>query len=353
MPTPSEAPAARSLADELADITLDDDDQGGAAPADATEGAPPPTGAEAPAEEELDDEELLEGDEAPADPAAPVAWAPPEGGQPFTPRADGRDLEIPGALQYEHGVYIPADALPVLQRHLADREAFSQLRTQLERQVAERDPAHHPDVLRAQQTLVALHQLLDQGPLEVAKWLDNFQQNRPLLQAQIENAALQAQLQARQQQGGQQQYEQAVSQVQQALPGYLRQNIEAAISQDPELKALAGKGEQLQTKLWAMAEYLFFEADRDYPEYGLRQGQIIVRPDRLKALLTQEAATAAELKRLEAAAAHNRAATGRTPTKPTVTSRGRPAPAAGRSPASKPQTAQEWRDSYLSGADEE
>jgi hypothetical protein len=345
MPTPSEAPAARSLADELADITLDDDDQGGAAPAADTEGAPPPTDQLAPADEELDlqEEQLEDPDQLPE---VPVAWAPPEGGLPFKPRADGRDLEIPGALQYEHGVYIPADGLPVLQRHLADREQFTQRQQALERQVQERDPAHHPDVLRAQASLQALNQLLDKGPLEVAKWLDNFQQNRPLLQAQIENAALQAQLQARQQQTSQADYEQAVTQVQQALPGYLRQNIEAAVSQDPELKALAGMGEQLLQKLWAKAPALFFEADRDYPEYGLRQGQIIVRPDVLRAELHQLAQHAAEVKRLEAAARHNRAATGRAPAKPTVTTRGRPTPA-GRSTAAKPQTVQEWRDSYL------
>lgn len=356
MDEPTEAPSLppRSLRDELADVDIEDSDQlEGAAPAEGTEGAPPPAVPEAPADDgdSAAPAEQLEGD-AP-EPAAPVAWQPPAGGQPFAFRVDGREVEVPGALRWDHGIYVPTESWGrVVQGHLADREAYTAQRGQLLQQLAAADPAVNPTVLQANATLQAFKELLDKGPLEVAKWLDNYQQNRPLLEAQIQNAALQAQLAYRTQGYQQQQEEQLATQLAQQLPTYLQQNIDAVIAQDPELAGLKGIANQaLLERLWPYAEWLFFEADRDYPEYNLRRGQIIVRPDRLKQLLGQQAATAAELKRLEKAAAHNRGATGRVPAAPTVTTRGRPTPA-GRAP-SKPRTVQEWRDEYLSGADEE
>jgi hypothetical protein len=357
MPKPTEAPARQtppSLADELDGLDLETmGESEGAEPAEGMEGEPPPTDPDAPAEVEDGAAELtLEGEQPAGEgepAAAPPVWTPPEGGEPFTFRADGREVTVPGALKYEHGIYVPADAWNgVVQQHLADRGVWQQQRQAYEQQIAQLDPQAHPVVLQAQATVQAFKELLDKGPLEVAKWLDQFERNRPLLEVQIQNQALSAQLEARTRGHVQQEQEQLVQQVADALPGYLEQHIEALISQTPELAALKGSAGKLREALWPYAQMLFIEAppDRDLPEHGLRRGQIGVNRAVLSQMLGQQAAHAAEVKRLEAAARHNAAATGRRQPPPTVTTRGRPAPAGKTAPP--PASAQAWKDDFLS-----
>jgi hypothetical protein len=357
MPIPNEAPAPQrplSLADELAGLDIEDTGSPeGAAPAEGEAGEPPPADPDAPAEGEAAEAELTLEGEQPAGEGAPAeqvpVWTPPEGGEPFSFRVDGREVAVPGAQRYEHGIYVPADAWNgVVQQHLADRGAWQQQRQAYEHRLAELDPQAHPVVLQAQATVQAFQELLAKGPLEVAKWLDKFEQNRPLLEVQIQNQALQNQLELRTRGSQQQEQEQLVQQVADALPGYLEQHIEAAISQTPELAALKGSAGKLRETLWPYAQMLFIEAppDRDLPEHGLRRGQIGVNRAVLSQMLGQQAAHQAELKRLEAAARHNRAATGRVPAAPTVTTRGRPAPAGKASP--QPANSQEWKDDFLS-----
>jgi hypothetical protein len=356
MPNPTEAPAAqppRSLADELAELDLEDQqDPEGAAPADGEAGASPPADPDAPADGEEAAELQLEG-EQPAGEGQPVegtpAWQPPAGGEPFVFRVDGREVAVPGAQRYEHGIYVPAEAWNgVVQRHLADRDVWVQQRQQMLSQIEQLNPEAHPVVLQAQATVQAFKELLDKGPLEVAKWLDQYERNRPLLEAQIQNQALQSQLEIRTRGSQQAEQEQLVAQVRDALPGYLEQHIEAAISQTPELAELKGlTAAKLRENLWPYAQLLFIEAppDRDLPEHGLRRGQIGVNRAVLSQLLGQQAAHQTELKRLQAAAKHNAAATGRAPAVPTVTTRGRPAPA-GKAPP-QPASVSEWKDSFL------
>jgi hypothetical protein len=358
MRNPTEAPAAQrpsSLADELAELELEDQqDPEGAVPAEGTEGEPPPTGPDASAEgEDGQDAELaLEGEqpEGEAQPAEQVpAWQPPEGGEPFAFRVDGREVAVPGAQRYEHGIYVPADAWNgVVQQHLADRGVWQQQRQAYERQIAELNPDAHPVVLQAQATVQAFKELLDKGPLEVAKWLDQYERNRPLLEAQIQNQTLAAQLEQRTRGSQQQEQEQLERQVWEAMPGYLEQHIEAAVSQTPELAELKGVGAaKLRETIWPYWQLLFIQAppDRDLPEHNLRRGQIGVNRGVLSQLLGQQAAHQAELKRLQKAARHNAAATGRAPVAPTVTTRGRPAPAGRAAP--QPASAQEWKDNFL------
>lgn len=355
MPTPrEEAPTVRDWQSQVMDVNPDEDDVGGAAPVPDDAGAPPQTEPETPAESEEEaaeappepDELEEELEEEPEAPAEPVDWQPPEGGEPFAFRVDGTDVEVPGALRYEHGIYVPTDAWTIVQKHLADREVISARERQFEQRIQSLDPARHPDVLQAQETLKAFQALLQQGPIEVAKWLDNYEQNRPLLEAQIQLAATRAQLEARSQQMGDTEFEQQAEQLSQQLPGYLKQNIEAAIAADPAMKDLVGATDAVFEQLWPMAEMLFFEADRDYPEHGVRRGQIIVRPDVLSRLLKQQASTRAEMKRLQAAARTNAKATGKTKTAPTVSTRGRPIPA-GQSKAYQPGDTRSWKEDFL------
>lgn len=352
----TEAPTTGQLMEELDGIGIEDAE--GAEPAEATEGATPPEGTEAPAEgaepEELTAEEQ-EAEQAEAQaaktPPSPAVeaqkWQPPPGGQPFRFRADHREVEVPGALEWDHGIYVPKDAWNgVVSRHLADREQVYQTVTGLQRQVEELQPDRNPEVLQARVTLQKFLELFDSGPEAVAQWLDNFAVNAPRLQAEIQAQTYQQQLQLRQQQSTLQDQEYMAQQLTGQLPGYLEQNIEALIGQVPELGELKGSTKQLREQLWPFARALFWEADRDYPEHGVMRGQIVVRRDALEPLLKQEATRRLEAKRLQAGQEHNARALGKTPPLKTVPSRGRPVPAGTRKEY-KPGESRQAKDDFL------
>ena len=261
---------------------------------------------------------------------------------------------MPGAVEYDHGIYVPKQAWnEVVSRHLADRDAlyqdFQGQYGSLQRQIEDGSHpaiANHPRVLQADQTIAALHTLFDQGPEYVAQWLDNFAVNRPVLEAEAKAKALEAQLQARTQQVSQAEQEQQVEAIRRELPNYIKQNVTALISQVPELKDLAGAEDQLLETLWPYAKSFLWEADQDYPQYGVSRGQIVARREALEPILKQEAKRRREVKELQAAAKQNRAALGSTPATKTVPTRGKPVPA-GRSKDYKPGEYRAARDAFL------
>lgn len=335
----TETPSDRStLLEELDGIEAGDDLEGGE-PAGDTEGATPPDGSEAPAEdadaEQLEQAEAEGGQAAepaePAAPATPAPWQPPEGGQPFRFRADHREVEVPGAIEYDHGIYVPKDAWnTVVSRHLADRDQIGHVVQDLQRQVEERDPAKNPVVIEADATIRNFMELFRQGPVAVAQWLDNYAVNAPLLQAKIREESLLAQIQANQARQTEGDRAAQEADIAAKLPGYIEQNVAALISTTPGLAELKGSEKKLVELLWPYARSFLMEADRDYPEYGVRQGQIVPRREVLGQLLQQEADRRLEVKRLQDAGKHNRAATGRATPPKTVPARGRPVPAGAR-----------------------
>jgi multidrug efflux pump subunit AcrA (membrane-fusion protein) len=239
------------------------------------------------------------------------------------------------------GIPPPADRDTLFQQH-------QQEVNRLQQEVDRRDPERHPEVIQSRVTLQKFRELMDQGPAAVAEWLDNFSVNRPLLEAEIRAQTLQAQLEARQQQSTQYEQEQVIARVSQELPGYVEQNIAALISQTPELASLKGSEKKLVEQLWPYIGSLLWEADRDYPEYGVRQGQIVPRKELFLQALTQEANRRAELKRLEDAARHNARALGNgSKTPKTVPARGQPVPAGQKPRAFKPGEAREAKDAFL------
>lgn len=358
MATQSDVSPPPSLEDELMAVTLDADDHPDTAPADDSPEASPLGESDAPADDQVDQADQLEevdadgDDPAALDPATPAeavtdsaAWQPPAGGESFAFRADGREVPVPGALKYPHGIYVPNEAWTTVQRHLADREAFNGQLRHKDQQIAALDPDRHPDVIKGRESVKAMAALLDKGPEEVAKWLDNYAINRPLIDAQIEKATLEARLQSYTQQQTTAQTEQAAKDLAERLPVQLRQTMDAVIQSTPEFAELASMGEKLFEKLWPFAEHLFLELDRDVPEYNLRKGQVIVRQDVLRQLLTPHAEARAEVKRLEVATKQNQAATRKTPVPPTVTSRGRPVP--GTRPKTYAPGDRSWKDDLL------
>jgi hypothetical protein len=359
----TEAPSRRQALEELDAIEAEEELEG-AEPADDTTGATPREGSEAPAEgeesaepeAEATAEEVeagAEGAEGPPEGQAeqePAAWQPPPGGQPFRFQADHRVVEVPGALEWDHGVYVPREAWTgVVARHLADRDLFLQREGQYQAQIDQLNPEINPIVLQAQATVQKFMDLFEQGPQAVAKWLDNFALNRPLLEQQIQNQVLSQQLEARNALLGDTEYQAAVEQTRQALPGYLQQNIDALIDQTPAFQELKGSGEALVRQFWPFARSILWEADRNYPEYGVLQGQIVPRIEVLTQLLQQEVDRRAEVKRLQAGRRHNAAALGnggRKPTPKTVPARGKPVPA-GQRQVFKPGQTREAKEAYL------
>jgi hypothetical protein len=367
MATQSEAPGRATLEAELRDIDVDDETPG-TEPAEDTGEASPPEESEAPAQEEGDQEGQPEAEEGAleeegeepteaAAPTEPVAWKPPQGGTPFQFKVDGKDVPVPGALRYDHGVYIPADSWIHLQRNLADREVIRGRFQEYEQRLEQLKPEHNPTVIQAQETLNAFLGLLDKGPEAVADWLDKFETNRPLLEADVREKTLRKQLENQQGTVSQAETERVASEIAPQLPGYLGQHIEAAVAAAAaDYPDLAGQTAKLVEEMWPFANQLFFQADdRDYPEDGVAKGQIGIRRQVLTSLLRQAQAHRAEVKKLQKASTFNGKATGRVAAPPTATTRSRAVPGgkAKQYTPGDPRSVQQFKDDFLSGADEE
>lgn len=256
------APAAPGTASEPSDVTDDVEDEDDLIEDEAAE----PIGADTPES---------------SPPASSAAAAEPAG-EPFTFKADGKQFEIPGAVRYPEGVYFPPESVARLQEHLADRRGLNGRIRQLEEQVQTRDPERHPEVLKAKALMSQLSTLMDQGPEAMAEWLDNLQQNRPVLEARAEAAALKQQLALHTERQSRESTEAEATtladQMDQTLSGHLD-----AILAEPEIAALGIDRNRLQVRLYRVAESLFVEADQDYPQVGLRKGDLAINLELLRA----------------------------------------------------------------------
>lgn len=349
MATRKESQARAQAEEELDAITAEDGEGGGDAPAEGEDQATPETRPEAPAEggapaaEQAEAEERTEPEPVPPQ-QHPEQWQPPDGGQPFRFRADHREVEVPGALEWDHGIYVPKEAWNgVVSRHLADRDAlYEQYQNDVgywQRLAEERDPEKNQQIIQAGLTLQKFHELMELGPAEVAKWLDNYAVNRPLLEAKIREETLQAQLASREQRVNESEFQAVVQATREQLPGFIQGNLEAAISQLPELTELKGSEAQLMEQLWPVAKSFLYEDPQTR--------QINIDWNVLTPLLQQESRRRKEIKDLQAATKHNQRALGNGKTPPkTVPARGRQVPA-GKTQSYKPGETQKARDAFL------
>lgn len=266
-------------------------------PADASAASAPSdvTDEEEPDELDADLDDAPSADQsAKSEPEASGESAAESAGEPFTFRADGKQFEIPGAVRYPEGVYIPPESIAKLQEHLADRKGLNDRIRQLEQQAQNPDAevvSRHPDVLRAKATLQKLNELMDQGPEAMAEWLDNLQQNRPILEANAKAAALEAQLRRfTERESGETTERQATE-----LAGQMDQTLTLHLDEvlrDPAIAGLNLDRNRLQVRLYRMAEQLFGEADRDYRELGIRKGDLTINLELLRAEVNDAAALA-------------------------------------------------------------
>lgn len=348
MATRKESQTRAEAEEELDAITAEDGDGGEDAPVEGKAPETPEADPETPAEGGESAEEQAEAERTEPEPVPPQQhpekWQPPEGGQPFRFRADHREVEVPGALEWDHGIYVPKEAWNgVVSRHLADRDSLYQQYHQdvgyWQNLANDRDPEKNEQIIQAGLTLQAFQKLMDQGPTEVAKWLDNYAVNRPLFEANIREETLKAQLAARESRVNESEFQAAVQQTAQQLPGFIQGNIEAAITQIPELAELKGSEAKLLDQLWPVAKSFLYEDPQTR--------QINIDWNVLTPLLQQEAGRRKEIKDLQAATKHNQRALGNGKTPPkTVPARGRPVPA-GQTQRFKPGETQKAKDAFL------
>lgn len=329
-PADDETPADASAASAVPDVTDDD--------------------LEDDVDEDLDDAPSAD---KPSESPANVSGAPAAepAGEPFTFRADGKEFTIPGAQKFPEGVYIPTEAVGKLQEHLADRRGLNDRIRQLEQKLQNADPSRNEEVLRARALINQITALMDQGPEKMAEWLDNLEQNRPILEAKAQADALKRQLEQYQTRETSAQTEQQATELAGQMEAALGQHLDAVLK-DPEIATLGLDSNRLKVRLYRMAEQLFGEADRDYPEYGIRKGDLTINLELLRAEVNDAAALARQYQgqavaKQKAKAANAPAVNAGSPP-PVVAGSKTAAPRTGGRP--KPKNREEWLEQFRSGA---
>ena len=304
-----------------------------AEPAPAPDTAPVPTETAAPAPagsptppDQLATTETPAAPAAPSDaapaavPASPVGSVPPTG-QPFTFRVDGREVPVPGAYVVGNQILVPKEAWDRHVRpNVADRSVWREKEAGYQRQLQQASSARSDQELRANALLEKFGELTAKGPQAMAEWLDNYYTNLPVLEAQARASAAERRaaelMQVQQSQVSEQRQAQEVVDAQHHLSATLEQYL-----QQPEFKALAPEGQELLQELWTEHQNtLFIRADRDYPEYGLKTGELAISYDALNRLLSRRAAQAQKIAdqvaKFQSAATLNAAAVQRPPVVP-------------------------------------
>lgn len=246
-----------------------------ASPTDATPASPAPSEPATP---------------APAASAAPAttASAPPSApsATPWTFTADGSRITL-GHATADGSVVFGADELPVLQRHLADRNKWRERERGFQAQIADlterADPSKNEAVVLS--TLLARDMVAarNQGEEALYNFVVGFFNELPRLQAEARAIALTEEnkrLQNRvtpidREQRSQEEEPTLRAGVEQYLDQYLNTRY-------PDLKPLR---QQLVERLWKAKDRVLTRADRDYPDDGVQKGQWAVQFGAMEDLL--------------------------------------------------------------------
>lgn len=249
----------------------------------------------------------LEG--APADPdqSQPETLVFPEGGSPFTFRVDGNDAAPAGAKVYPDGsVLLPKSAWDDIRGNwLGHRGAWRHKEAQYQQRIAHteqaamaaaRDQVETVELERdqARAALEEFREILEGGPEAVFQWAQQFEVNKPALQARMEARELKVQLDRATRQTQtytaretEQQEAAKAAEWRPALEDHLRHAITTLAGTD-EFKGVAATPEavaDLHGFLWeTMADKLFYEKS----ENPQRLEDIGFRVDVLRTFLARE-----------------------------------------------------------------
>ncbi len=230
------------------------------------------------AEEEAEDEgkpeeleaEASAADGSDADDDAETPGQPEVEWTAWRPKADRTELQLEGAIETAQGVWIPRDAVPTLQSHLADRSIWERERQQLQAQLRERSGAE----AEAEAFSKFFKDDLFRRPVEEQiAWFENLEQNAPALIAQGEAArekdradSLEAANTARAAAEESETFERGA-------PQRLRSAVDTALGWD-DFKDQGLDADEVYKDLASLGgDALFFRATEDIPEYGLTKGQ--------------------------------------------------------------------------------
>jgi hypothetical protein len=196
-------------------------------------------------------------------------------------RAGGDEYAFPGSVRGSDGAFFPNAVLDELDHYVSQgvyhERYWQQELEQRAQSVATQLLEGHPKILEAEATLAAIDRLLKSGPEKVAAWLDDLERNRPTLMAEAKAEALARQLEAAK--AGE--TERAEERDAQVLVPQLENTLWTTIERicaDPRAKGLDPN--RFYSRLVATRlDQIFFEADRDYPEYGIHKGETLVNYD--------------------------------------------------------------------------
>jgi hypothetical protein len=213
-------------------------------------------------------------------------------------KVDGQEIPIEGASVHGDYLVIPKATWDrtIRPQYLGDRTVWRQKEQGYQRQLQQVAAQQSEETLRARGLLAKVAELDKGGPEAWATWLDNFHQNRPILEAEIKARIAEQRAAALEQQQRAVVEEQAKAAEEPLYQQHLIDTLRQALAQD-EYKVLASEQDELLRELWEdHRDRLFVVADRDYPEYGVRQGEPAFNYDALNALLTRQAAKAAKVR---------------------------------------------------------
>ena len=246
--------------------------------------------------QEGEETEELPADEAPAaelEAPQPEEDTAPEY-QPFRPKADGREIEVEGALRGSDGsVYFPPGTWErQLQPYLADRTAWRQKEQQYQQRIQQAEERAQGATAEQQARLQAFEAEIDKmlrDPDYLVEFVQDFERKAPILRAEMEKAQAIAErdryrqglepYQAREQEAEMEPIKQ------QGLANYI-----TAIAQDEAYKGLQLDLEGVFQTLWENQDLAFTRAPADDPASGVRKGELAVNLKAVRTLIDREAA---------------------------------------------------------------
>ena len=302
-------------------------------------------------------DKVTEGEpEAPAPDAAALpegetAAEEPKPAEPYTLRADGREIQLDGAMR-SYGddgqayIVIPeATVQRQLQPHIADRNAWQEERARLVATKSENE-------IRAERLVEHFSQLMDADDdgSAMLTWFDDFRANKPALEKDLEIAVLKGQHSTRE--ASEKRADQAESdrQYEEWAPGALRGAIDGVLKLD-DFRGVELDAQELFDQLSGFGgEVLFWTAPEDMQAWGMtfKKGGTYPHFGRILSFINGQAGVARKLKTrheevLAAREANKVALEGGDDGKPVVTASETPV-LAGKQ-AEPPNTFEEWEES--------
>lgn len=218
--------------------------------------------------------------------------------KPWTIKADGKEISVERSQIFkaknadgteEEYVIFPSSELKKLQPFLADRGTFRNEKKQLLQQLAELKPENHEEVVKAKELTAFLFGLFEKPEDEILDEISKFKAGRATWEAQQLAKSAQAKLTARESVTVDPDPElERIHEEErdEQLQGSLKTHI-AELLKKPEFAGLDAAS--AVEDLWELRHKVFFLADEDMPQFGLKKGDIGINLEYASTRLQREA----------------------------------------------------------------